>query len=186
VRRPAAHSKQDVQRLNPLVRHRRRPAAALLFVLSLVDRALGRRHRRDRLIPAKTEIRNREESSMASTTPAGATPYYFIPAPSRTRRCSRWACCWRSSARSQWINHAGWAHGCCCDGAGRLAALVLFQWFRQAIGESEGGLYSDRVDVSFRWSMSWFIFSEVMFFAAFFGALYWARVFAPPCRCSAT
>jgi cytochrome c oxidase subunit 3 len=51
---------------------------------------------------------------------------------------------------------------------------------QQAIGESEGGLYSDRIDVSFRWSMSWFIFSEVMFFAAFFGALYWARVHALP------
>ncbi len=36
------------------------------------------------------------------------------------------------------------------------------------------------IDVSFRWSMSWFIFSEVMFFAAFFGALYWARVHALP------
>jgi cytochrome c oxidase subunit 3 len=57
---------------------------------------------------------------------------------------------------------------------------VLFQWFSQAIGESEGGLYSDRIDVSFRWSMSWFIFSEVMFFAAFFGALYWARVHSVP------
>ncbi|MFX8102562.1 hypothetical protein ABTK91_19580, partial [Acinetobacter baumannii] len=44
----------------------------------------------------------------------------------------------------------------------------------------EGGLYSDRIDISFRWSMGWFIFSEVMFFAAFFGALYWARVFSVP------
>ena len=54
------------------------------------------------------------------------------------------------------------------------------QWFRQAISESEGGLYSKRIDVSFRWSMSWFIFSEVMFFGAFFGALYWARLHALP------
>jgi hypothetical protein len=37
-----------------------------------------------------------------------------------------------------------------------------------------------RVDVSYRWSMSWFIFSEVMFFAAFFGALYWARAHSVP------
>ena len=57
---------------------------------------------------------------------------------------------------------------------------MLQQWFRQAIGESEGGLYGKRIDVSFRWSMSWFIFSEVMFFSAFFGALYWARVHALP------
>ena len=28
--------------------------------------------------------------------------------------------------------------------------------------------------------MSWFIFSEVMFFAAFFGALYYMRVFSVP------
>ena len=31
--------------------------------------------------------------------------------------------------------------------------------------------YNSQVDMSFRWSMGWFIFSEVMFFAAFFGAL---------------
>jgi cytochrome c oxidase subunit 3 len=36
------------------------------------------------------------------------------------------------------------------------------------------------VDASFRWSMSWFIFSEVMFFAAFFGALFYARVISMP------
>jgi cytochrome c oxidase subunit 3 len=59
-------------------------------------------------------------------------------------------------------------------------AFVLQQWFRQSIGESESGLYSDRIDVSFRWSMSWFIFSEVMFFGAFFGALYWTRLHALP------
>jgi cytochrome c oxidase subunit 3 len=58
--------------------------------------------------------------------------------------------------------------------------FVLQQWFRQAIGESEGGFYGKRIDVSFRWSMSWFIFSEVMFFASFFGALFWARTIALP------
>jgi cytochrome c oxidase subunit 3 len=63
-----------------------------------------------------------------------------------------------------------------------LAFLVymLFGWFGQVIGESESGLYSRRVDQSFRWSMSWFIFSEVMFFAAFFGALFYVRVIAIP------
>jgi len=57
---------------------------------------------------------------------------------------------------------------------------VLKQWFTQAISESEGGLYGERVDVSFRWSMAWFIFSEVMFFGSFFGALYWARLHVLP------
>jgi cytochrome c oxidase subunit 3 len=79
----------------------------------------------------------------------------------------------------QWVNGHGW-------GAYLLLfgfvwwAFVLQQWFREAIGESEGGLYSDRIDVSFRWSMSWFIFSEVMFFGAFFGALFWAPLHACP------
>ncbi|MDF7088367.1 cytochrome c oxidase subunit 3, partial [Escherichia coli] len=58
--------------------------------------------------------------------------------------------------------------------------FVLRAWFADAISESETGKYGDRVDASFRWSMSWFIFSEVMFFAAFFGALFYARTIAMP------
>jgi len=48
------------------------------------------------------------------------------------------------------------------------------------IHESEGGLFNQQVDMSFRWAMSWFIFSEVMFFAAFFGALFYARQYSVP------
>src|SRR5690606_8447854 len=58
--------------------------------------------------------------------------------------------------------------------------VVLYFWFGESIGESEGGLYSKRIDASYRWSMSWFIFSEVMFFGAFFGALFYARALAMP------
>jgi len=36
------------------------------------------------------------------------------------------------------------------------------------------------VDSSFRWGMSWFIFSEVMFFAVFFGTLFYARQLVVP------
>ncbi len=63
-----------------------------------------------------------------------------------------------------------------------LAILVymLFGWFGTVIRESRGGLFNSQVDISFRWSMSWFIFSEVMFFAAFFGALFYARVYSLP------
>jgi cytochrome c oxidase subunit III len=57
---------------------------------------------------------------------------------------------------------------------------MLFGWFGQVIGESQNGLFNAQVDTSFRWSMSWFIFSEVMFFAAFFGALYYARAMSLP------
>jgi cytochrome c oxidase subunit III len=48
------------------------------------------------------------------------------------------------------------------------------------IRESESGVHNQQVDLSFRWSMSWFIFSEVMFFAAFFGALFYTRVISVP------
>jgi cytochrome c oxidase subunit 3 len=58
--------------------------------------------------------------------------------------------------------------------------VMLFGWFGTVIGESEGRLYNKKVDMSFRWSMSWFIFSEVMFFAAFFGALFYVRNISVP------
>ena len=61
-----------------------------------------------------------------------------------------------------------------------IMAYMLFGWFGSVIRESRAGLYSDQMDRSFRWGMSWFIFSEVMFFAAFFGALFYVRMFVVP------
>ena len=58
--------------------------------------------------------------------------------------------------------------------------LILFKWFADVITESVRGYYNKQVDVSFRMGMVWFIFSEVMFFGAFFGALFYARQFALP------
>ncbi len=57
---------------------------------------------------------------------------------------------------------------------------MLFGWFGNVIKESRSGLYSAQMDRSFRWGMSWFIFSEVMFFAAFFGVLFYVRTWAGP------
>lgn len=57
---------------------------------------------------------------------------------------------------------------------------MLFSWFKNVIEESHQGLYSAQMDRSFRQGMSWFIFSEVMFFMAFFGALFYARMFSVP------
>ncbi len=65
------------------------------------------------------------------------------------------------------------------SGAGILI-FMLFGWFGNVIAESRSGKYSHQVDVSFRYGMSWFIFSEVMFFLAFFGALYYTRNFSVP------
>lgn len=61
-----------------------------------------------------------------------------------------------------------------------ILVFMMFGWFGTVIRESEGGLYNDQVDYSFRWGMGWFIFSEVMFFAAFFGALFYARLWSVP------
>ncbi|MEO7199312.1 MAG: cytochrome c oxidase subunit 3 [Dokdonella sp.] len=58
--------------------------------------------------------------------------------------------------------------------------LMFFGWFRSVIHESVGGLYNKQVDGSFRLGMIWFIFSEVMFFGAFFGALFYARMLSVP------
>ena len=61
-----------------------------------------------------------------------------------------------------------------------VVVYMLFGWFGMVINESQNGKYNAQVDMSFRWGMSWFIFSEVMFFAAFFGTLFYARIFSIP------
>lgn len=61
-----------------------------------------------------------------------------------------------------------------------IIILMMFLWFGTVARESEGGLYNEEVGLSFRMTMMWFIFSEVMFFAAFFGALFYARQLAVP------
>lgn len=63
-----------------------------------------------------------------------------------------------------------------------LAILIymMFGWFGDVISESRAGYYNKQVDKSYRWGMFWFIFTEVMFFAAFFGALLYVRKFSVP------
>jgi cytochrome c oxidase subunit III len=116
---------------------------------------------------------------MSAATQSGHQPYYFVPAPSRHPVLAATGLFFVILGAGQWINGHGWGAWSLLAGF-VLWGFVLQQWFRQAIGESESGLYSERIDASFRWSMSWFIFSEVMFFGAFFGALYWARLHAIP------
>ncbi len=52
---------------------------------------------------------------------------------------------------------------------------LMFFWFRDTARESLANMNSAQMDRSYRQGMTWFIFSEVMFFAAFFGALFYAR-----------
>jgi cytochrome c oxidase subunit 3 len=65
-------------------------------------------------------------------------------------------------------------------GAAAVIVSVLFGWFGKVIGESEAGSYRQWEDKSFRLGMAWFIISEVMFFAAFFGALFYVRSISVP------
>ena len=109
----------------------------------------------------------------------GQTPYYFVPGPSRHPVLAAVGLFFVILGAGQWVNGHQWGAYSLMFGL-LWWAFVLQQWFREAIRESETGLYSARIDTSFRWSMSWFIFSEVMFFGAFFGALYWTRVHSVP------
>jgi len=90
-----------------------------------------------------------------SASPAASSGKYFVPSPSH----------WPLVGSAALLT---------------LLLIMLFGWFGTVIRESEGRLYGKNVDTSFRWSMSWFIFSEVMFFAAFFGALGYARLHSVP------
>jgi cytochrome c oxidase subunit 3 len=65
-------------------------------------------------------------------------------------------------------------------GALSLMIYMVFRWWKDVIHESMNGLYSAQMDRSFKQGMLWFIGSEVMFFAAFFGALLYVRQFVLP------
>jgi cytochrome c oxidase subunit 3 len=107
------------------------------------------------------------------------TDHYFVPQPSGWPVVGSIALFLMAAGATIWFNGAPW--GAYVSAAGFLVLVyMMFGWFGRVIHESEGGSYNKQVDVSFRWGMSWFIFSEVMFFAAFFGALFYARSLAVP------
>ncbi len=114
-----------------------------------------------------------------SATSHGGTPYYFVPSPSAYPALAAFGLFFVLLGAVEWINGVAWGMYSLIFGFGWLF-VILFRWFGAAIGESEGGQYGHKVDLSFRWSMSWFIFSEVMFFGAFFTALWWMRVHSVP------
>ena len=65
--------------------------------------------------------------------------------------------------------------------AGFLGLVAtVFYWFATVIDENIAGKNSAQMKRSYVWGMSWFIFSEVLFFVAFFGTLFYVRVFAVP------
>jgi len=109
----------------------------------------------------------------------GSTPYYFVPGPSRHPVMAATGLFFFILGAGQWTNGAAWGKWSLLFGL-TWWLVVLFQWFRDSVTESEGGMYGHKIDLSYRWSMSWFIFSEVMFFGAFFTALWWSRTHAVP------
>ena len=104
---------------------------------------------------------------------------YFIPDPSRWPLVGSIALFLTFIGASTMLNGSGF--GTFIMGIGIAVVVYMFAgWFAEVIGESLQGKYNQQVDVSFRWGMSWFIFSEVMFFAAFVGALVYARQLSVP------
>jgi len=114
-----------------------------------------------------------------SSTPQGTTPYYYVPEPSPFPALASLGLFFVILGATFWVNDITWGKYSLILGM-VIWLFTLFQWFSAAVAESESGLYGRKIDLSFRWSMSWFIFSEVMFFGAFFSALWWARAHSVP------
>ena len=104
---------------------------------------------------------------------------YFIPSPSHWPITGSVALTFMGFGAAFVMNDVGAGPWILTIGV-LILAWMMFGWFGTVARESETGSYNRQVDVSFRWSMSWFIFSEVMFFAAFFGALFYMRVLSVP------
>ena len=110
---------------------------------------------------------------------SGSHSHYFVPQPSHWMIFGSVALLCMASGAASWFN--GWGPGRYLVYAGlAILAFMMFQWFGDVVRESQSGKYGRWEDVSFRWGMSWFIFSEVMFFGAFFGALFYARLHSVP------
>jgi cytochrome c oxidase subunit 3 len=104
---------------------------------------------------------------------------YYVPQPSTWPIFGSFALFLMALGAASWFNGAGWGKYLLLIGLVTLF-YMLAGWFSTVAHESESGLYNKQVDSGFRWAMGWFIFSEVMFFGAFFGALFYMRVIAIP------
>lgn len=105
---------------------------------------------------------------------------YYVPSP------SHWPLLGSIGLFTTAIGAANWLHGHSIGpflffiGA-LIIAYMTYGWFSTVIREDQAGLLATpKMERSYRLGMIWFIFTEVMFFAAFFGALFYARVFSVP------
>ncbi|TXT31786.1 MAG: cytochrome c oxidase subunit III [Rhodocyclaceae bacterium] len=115
------------------------------------------------------------------TSPAHAVhaEHYFVPQPSLYPVILSAGMFLLAFGFIQLINNFGPGKWVMLGGTA-VILYVLFGWFGKVIGESQSGAYRDWEDRSFRYGMIWFIATEVMFFAAFFGALFYVRVISVP------
>jgi len=114
-----------------------------------------------------------------SSAHSNTAPYYYVPPASSHPIRASLSLLAVLMGTAFWINGSQVGFWVFLAGIAALF-IVLYKWFGDSIGESEGGLNSKRVDSAYRWSMTWFIFSEVMFFAAFFGSLWYVRTISTP------
>ena len=116
-----------------------------------------------------------------SSSPGHAVPgeHYFVPQPSLYPVILSAGMFLLAFGFIQVINNFGPGKWVMLGGTG-VILYVLFGWFGRVINESQSGVYRDWEDRSFRYGMIWFIATEVMFFAAFFGALFYVRVISVP------
>src|SRR3546814_714345 len=116
---------------------------------------------------------------MAQAQAARDPNAYFVPHHSRWPLFASVALFVTMGGLASWFNEASYGKATFFVGIAGMI-VILFKWFADVILESVSGYYNKQVDGSFRMGMVWFIFSEVMFFGAFFGALFYARQFALP------
>lgn len=107
------------------------------------------------------------------------TGHYYVPSPSKWPIVGSSALFFLGFGAAFTMNKMPMGYYMLAIGFAILI-YMLFGWFGEVARESESGSYGKQEDKSFRWGMSWFIFSEVMFFAAFFGALFYMRVLSIP------
>jgi cytochrome c oxidase subunit 3 len=117
---------------------------------------------------------------MAHTETTAPDPkHYYVPHGSHWPIIGSFGLLGTVGGAGLWLNEANIGKPIMAVGVA-LILFMMFGWFGTVIRESLRGYYNKQVDTSFRMGMMWFIFSEVMFFAAFFGALFYARALSVP------
>lgn len=109
----------------------------------------------------------------------GNHPTYYVPEQARWPLVGSIGLTLMLGGFASFLNDGDYGTGLMIAGAA-VMIFMLFGWFGEVIRESERGQYLSWEDKSFRLGIAWFIFSEVMFFAAFFGVLFYARMFSVP------